>query len=214
MRVGGRSRHPKQVLPLLIGIPVIKIVCRLHSHADQDDCAECVARLTQALELVRGDFLQEFSLGDCEQFDDWLLIQREQFRLQVTSGLEQLAAFHERAGQLAEAERAIRRLLEYDPLSESAYRQLMRVLARADQRSSALDAYETCRRVLATELGGKDIMDLGGKQNCRDGNEGNSKELRLQMRQPRHDGPPLLWLLELDARLPKYSPAQIIRYIA
>jgi predicted ATPase/DNA-binding SARP family transcriptional activator len=127
--------------------------CRVHAHADQDDCAECAARLTQALELVRGEFLEEFSLGDCEQFDDWLLIQREHFRLQVTSALEQLAAFHERAGQLAEAESAIRRLLEYDPLSESAYRQLMRVLGRADQRSAALDAYETCRRVLATELG-------------------------------------------------------------
>jgi predicted ATPase/DNA-binding SARP family transcriptional activator len=127
--------------------------CRLHSHARQDECAECTARLAQALELVRGEFLEEFSLGDCEQFDDWLLIQRENFRLQVTSALEQLAAFHERAGQLAEAESAIRRLLEYDPLSESAYRQLMRVLGRADQRSAALDAYETFRRVLATELG-------------------------------------------------------------
>jgi len=127
--------------------------CRVHSHADQDDCAECAARLAQALELVRGDFLEEFSLGDCEQFDDWLLIQREHLRLQVTSALEQLAAFHERLGQLTEAESAIRRLLEYDPLSESAYRQLMRVLARADQRSAALDAYETFRRVLATELG-------------------------------------------------------------
>jgi predicted ATPase/DNA-binding SARP family transcriptional activator len=126
---------------------------RLHSHADQGDCAECAARLTGALEWVRGDFLEEFSLGDCEQFDDWLLIQREHFRVQVTSALEQLAAFHERAGQLAEAESAIRRLLEYDPLSESAYRQLMRVLARADQRSAALDAYEKCRRMLANELG-------------------------------------------------------------
>jgi predicted ATPase/DNA-binding SARP family transcriptional activator len=127
--------------------------CRVHSHAHQDDCAECAARLTQALELVRGDFLEEFSLGDCDQFDDWLLIQRQHFRLQVTSALEQLAAFHERTGQLAEAERAIRRLLEYDPLSESAYRHLMRVLARSDQRSAALDAYEKFRRVLATELG-------------------------------------------------------------
>jgi predicted ATPase/DNA-binding SARP family transcriptional activator len=127
--------------------------CRVHSHADQDDCAECAARLTQALELVRGDFLEGFSLGASEQFDDWLLIEREHFRLQVTSALEQLAAFHARAGQLAEAESAIRRLLKYDPLSESAYRQLMRVLARADQRSAALDAYETFRRVLATELG-------------------------------------------------------------
>ena len=127
--------------------------CRVHPHPDQLTCAECADRLTQALDLVRGDFLEEFSLGGCEQFDEWLLIQREHFRVRVTSALEQLAAFHERAGQLAEAERAIRRLLEYDPLSESAYRQLMRVLARADQRSAALDVYETCRRVLATELG-------------------------------------------------------------
>ena len=127
--------------------------CRLHPHPDRYDCAECAARRIQALDLVRGDFLDEFSLGNCLQFDDWLLAQREHFRVQVTSALEQLAAFHERAGQLAEAERSIRRLLEYDPLSESAYRQLMRVLARADQRSAALDAYETCRRMLATELG-------------------------------------------------------------
>ena len=102
---------------------------------------------------MRGDFLDEFSLGDCEQFDEWLLTQREYFRMQVTSALEQLAAFHEHTGQLPEAERSIRRLLEYDPLNESAYRQLMRVLARGDQRSAALDAYETCRQVLATELG-------------------------------------------------------------
>jgi len=127
--------------------------CRLHPHPDLHGCAECAARLTQALKLVRGEFMEEFSLGDCEQFDDWLLIQREQFRVQVTSVLEQLAEFHERAGQLAEAERAIRRLLEYEPLRESAYRQLMRVLAGADRRSAALDVYETCRRVLATELG-------------------------------------------------------------
>ena len=127
--------------------------CHLHPHTHSNDCAECAARLTQALELVRGDFLEEFSLDDCEKFDDWLLIQREQFRLQVMSALEQLVAFHERADQLPEAERSIRRLLGYDPLNESAYRQLMRVLARADQRSAALDVYETCRRVLAAELG-------------------------------------------------------------
>jgi len=127
--------------------------CRLHPHPDSHDCAECAARLTQALELVRGEFMEEFSLDDCEQFDEWLLIQREQFRVLVTSSLEQLAAFHERAGQLAKAERAIRRLLEYEPLRESAYRQLMSVLASAERRSAALDVYETCRRVLGTELG-------------------------------------------------------------
>ncbi len=128
--------------------------CRTHAHPGQpQDCAECAARLAQAVKLVRGPFLDGFSLPDCPAFDEWLFFQRERLHLQITAALEQLAAFHERAGQLAEAESSIRRLLEYDPLSESAYRQLMRVLASADQRSAALDAYETCRRVLATELG-------------------------------------------------------------
>ena len=127
--------------------------CRLHPHPDQQTCTVCAARLTQALDLVRGDFLEEFSLGDCAPFDEWLGLQRAYFHVQTTSALEQLAAFQEHAGQLAEAERSIRRLLAADPLRESAYRQLMHVLARADQRSAALEAYETCRRVLATELG-------------------------------------------------------------
>jgi predicted ATPase/Tfp pilus assembly protein PilF len=103
--------------------------------------------------LVRGPFLEGFSLPDCPAFDEWLLVQRERLNLQIISALEQLAGFHERAGQLAEAETYVRRLLELDPLRESAYRQLMRVLARADLRGAALDVYETCRRVLATELG-------------------------------------------------------------
>ncbi|MBK8902440.1 MAG: tetratricopeptide repeat protein [Anaerolineaceae bacterium] len=127
--------------------------CRLHPHPVPNDCAECAARLAEALDLVRGDFLDQFALPNCLQFDEWLLLQRQQFQVQVTAVLEQLAAFHERAGQLAEAAHVIRRLLEYDPQREAAYRQLMRVLARADQRSAALDVYETCRRALAAELG-------------------------------------------------------------
>ena len=111
--------------------------CRTHAHPGQpQDCTECAARLSQAVKLVRGPFLDGFSLPDCPAFDEWLLVQREHLHKQVTSALEQLAAFHERAGQLPEAERHIRHLLEYEPLRESAYRQLMRVLAtcRSAQR--------------------------------------------------------------------------------
>lgn len=128
-------------------------ICRLHPHPDQRYCSECATRLTGALELVRGDFLEQFSLNNCLQFDEWLLAQRQYFHMQVIWVLEQLATFHEHTGQLVEAERTLRRLLQYDPLSESAYRQLMRVLARTDQRGAALEVYETCRRVLAVELG-------------------------------------------------------------
>ncbi|MBI1278224.1 MAG: tetratricopeptide repeat protein [Anaerolineaceae bacterium] len=127
--------------------------CHLHPHSELQDCSECANRLNEALALIRGDFLAEFSLANCLEFEEWLRTQRQRWHEQVTWVLEQLAAFHERSGQLAEAEHAVRRLLEYEPLSESAYRQLMRVLARADRRSAALDVYEACRRILATELG-------------------------------------------------------------
>ena len=127
--------------------------CRVHPHPDQQDCSECAIRLTKALDLVRGDFLDEFSLANCLEFDEWLRTQRQYVHVQVTLALEQLAAFYESSGQLPDAERVIRRLLDSDPLTESAYRQLMRVLARAGQRSAALEVFETCRRVLAAELG-------------------------------------------------------------
>ena len=123
------------------------------THANRSTCPLCQERMTQAVELYKGPLMQGFFLDECPEFDEWLFVQRERLHLQVTLALEQLAAFHERAGQLAEADRVIRRLLEYDPLSETAYRQLMGVLARADQRSTALEVYETCRRMLATELG-------------------------------------------------------------
>ena len=128
--------------------------CRTHAHpAQPQDCAECADRLAQAVKLVRGPFLDGFSVPDCPAFDEWLLLQRERLHLQFIAALEQLGAFHERAGNKAEAETYVRHLLELNPLNESACRQLMRVLASADQRSAALDAYETFRRGLATELG-------------------------------------------------------------
>ena len=127
--------------------------CRTHQHVSRSDCAECAERLTQALGLVRGEFLGGLSLGDCPAFEEWLFTQRERLRLQIINALEELAGFHERAENRETAEKYARRLLELDPLHESAHRQLMRLLAGAGQRSAALAQYETCQRLLADELG-------------------------------------------------------------
>jgi predicted ATPase/DNA-binding SARP family transcriptional activator len=128
--------------------------CRTHAHPGQpEDCPECAARLAQAVKLVRGPFLDGFFVPDCPAFDEWLFFQRERLHLQITAALEQLADFHERAGNGAEAETYVRRLLELDPMRERAHLQLMRLLAGAGKRSAALAQYETCRRLLADELG-------------------------------------------------------------
>jgi predicted ATPase/DNA-binding SARP family transcriptional activator len=128
--------------------------CHTHAHpGSAEDCAECAARLAQAVKLVRGPFLDGFSLPDCPAFDEWLFFQRERLHLQITSALEQLAVFHERAGDSAQAENYVRRLLEFDPMREHAHLQLMRLLASAGKRSAALAQYEICRRLLVDELG-------------------------------------------------------------
>jgi predicted ATPase/DNA-binding SARP family transcriptional activator len=126
---------------------------RAHGHSNLIECSECAERLTQAIELARGKFLGDFSLGDCPAFDEWLSVQRERLHLQITTTLEELVDFHEHAGQIEDAEQYVKRLLEIDPLREGTHRQLMRLLADSGQRSAALEQYETCRRLLANELG-------------------------------------------------------------
>jgi DNA-binding SARP family transcriptional activator len=61
----------------------------------------------------------------------------------ITSGTEIFQA----------ARRHASRQLELDPWREEAHCQMMRALALDGQRSAALAQYETCRRVLAEELG-------------------------------------------------------------
>jgi predicted ATPase/DNA-binding SARP family transcriptional activator len=148
----GFNPHSDYTLDVTLFLDLVAAT-RAHQHSNRPDCSECAERLAQAIELVRGEFLEGFSLGDAPAFDEWLFVQRERLHLQITAALEELGIFHERAGNSADAETYVRRLLEFDPLRESAHCQLMRLLADAGQRSAALDQYETCRRLLANELG-------------------------------------------------------------
>jgi DNA-binding SARP family transcriptional activator len=54
--------------------------------------------MARAVNLVRGPWLDGFSLPDCPAFDEWLFFQRERLQLQITAALEQLADFREHTG--------------------------------------------------------------------------------------------------------------------
>ena len=127
--------------------------CETHAHRRLERCRSCGARMAQALALYRGDFLAEFTLDGAAPFEEWQLRQRERLHQRALDALVHLADYHERRGALAQARRYARRQIELDPWREEAYRQLMRLLARAGQRSAALAQYETCRRFLERDLG-------------------------------------------------------------
>jgi DNA-binding SARP family transcriptional activator/predicted ATPase len=112
-----------------------------------------VRQLEEAVALYRGGFLEGFSVGDSPAFEEWALLTREQIARQVSSALHRLAATYEQRGEYEQAQSYARRQVELEPWDEAAHQQLMRTLALSGQRGAALAHYETCRRLLAEELG-------------------------------------------------------------
>ena len=112
-----------------------------------------LANVARALALYQGDFLDGFFLRDCQGFEEWQLVERERWRLQVIEAQYHLIAGYQAQGETMSAIQWARRLLQLDPLQEEGHRQLMRLLAITGQRPAALMQYELCREVLAAELG-------------------------------------------------------------
>lgn len=125
---------------------------RSHPHRDLNRCSTCVQRMTQLIDLYRGDFLTGLLLSDSPAFDEWRLLQQETRHRQVADALDALTAHHSAWGHYDQAARYARRQIELTPWKEGAYRQLMHALALDGRRSAALAEYETCRHVLQQEL--------------------------------------------------------------
>src|SRR5215831_18402267 len=52
--------------------------CQQHAHAELRTCAECIARLDQAVALYRGELLAAPLLSDSPAFEEWVLVRREE----------------------------------------------------------------------------------------------------------------------------------------
>ena len=126
---------------------------RAHAHGAAERCEACVARLAEAADLYQGEFLAGFSLSDSPPFDEWATVMREHLHQQQLQAVEMLTTAAELRGDHAAQVGYARRQLALEPWREVAYAQLMRGLWASGQRSAALDQYETCRRILADELG-------------------------------------------------------------
>jgi DNA-binding SARP family transcriptional activator/Tfp pilus assembly protein PilF len=107
---------------------------------------EVLGHCESCLEHYRGDFLAGY-------YDDWLFPERERLRDQFLGVLERLVAGYKRLGDDAAALAHARRLASEDPLREEAHHEVMRLCHLLGRDAEALQQYETCRHVLAEELG-------------------------------------------------------------
>jgi DNA-binding SARP family transcriptional activator len=109
--------------------------------------------LQTAVTRQRGDFLVGFSLGDAPGFDDWAAIQREVWHRRLGLILDRLSEIQFASGEFAGAAESASHWIAQDALNEVAYRRKMRAHFAAGERGQALETYETCRAMLAAELG-------------------------------------------------------------
>ncbi len=113
---------------------------------------ELLAQLEQTTRLMRGPFLEGFTLRDSQFFDDWTRQQREYWRLHMHQLFDASSRLYERVGDTKQAIDTVSRWLSFDPLYEEGYRKLMRLRFSLGDRIGALRAYTTCCEVLAHEL--------------------------------------------------------------
>jgi WD40 repeat protein/serine/threonine protein kinase len=126
---------------------IIASVFSLKGRSEED-----IQKLEEAVNLYLGNFLEGFTIADSPSFEEWALLTREQLNRMMRDGLQHLAEYHEDQSDYQSAIVYSRRLLEMEPLLESAHQGMMKLLAANGQRSAAFAQYEECRRILAEEL--------------------------------------------------------------
>ena len=129
-----------------------KQVGRLVESFKEQAEGELLAQLEQATRLVRGPFLESFTLRDSQFFDDWTRQHREYWHPRLHQLFDALSRLYERAGDGERAIEKVSRWLSFDPLNEEGYRRMMRLRFSLGDRVGALRAYANCRAVLADEL--------------------------------------------------------------
>jgi predicted ATPase/DNA-binding SARP family transcriptional activator len=111
-----------------------------------------LAHLQMGASCYRGNFLDGLSLPGAQDFEDWLLLQRENWRRQANTVFDRLSQWQRDAGELENALETTTRWVEHDLLNEMAHIRLMQLHSALDDRSTALQAFERCRAVLEREL--------------------------------------------------------------
>ena len=112
-----------------------------------------LAQLMQAVDLYRGEFLEEFYVRDAPVFDDWLTQQRQLLQEEMLTVCQRLTVAALADGGYETAVAYARQMIQLDPVREEAHRHLMTALALNGQRGAALSHYETYRQIMMDELG-------------------------------------------------------------
>ncbi|XEQ94554.1 hypothetical protein SCACP_34530 [Sporomusa carbonis] len=105
------------------------------------------------IELYRGEFMEGFALKDAEEFEAWILRQRESFRELYINRVKKLVVTLLDSKQYSQAKHYLKQLIQVDEYNETSYRTLMQLYERERAFNKALEVYRNLKNKLAKELG-------------------------------------------------------------
>lgn len=114
-----------------------------------------IAHLRNAAALYRGDFLEDLTLRDTINFDNWVGRQRQYWSNRIERIFDRLTQLQSTQGAFEQAIVTAERWRSLDPLNEEMYFRLMQLHLALGNRITALKIYETCVEILLTELHAK-----------------------------------------------------------
>ncbi len=124
-----------------------------HAHRSLETCHTCSQNLLKATLLYRGDFLDDVFLMNGQNFQEWVIFYREQHFRYLILTVRALSNYFQHVGDFELAFKYAWQYVNLAPLEEAAHRHLMNLLTVNGRRSAALEQYQSCRQILARELG-------------------------------------------------------------
>jgi two-component SAPR family response regulator len=132
--------------PDLVHTDVAAIESAFQATSGREWNADSLAQARQAVRLYQGDLLESCYLG-------WCVLERERCRTMYLALLDRLVGWAESNGDFVAGLSYGAAILREDRAHERTHRSLMRMLAEAGDRTSALRQYQRCRAALDEELG-------------------------------------------------------------
>lgn len=122
-----------------------------HGKTPKDDAV--AAKLSSALKLYRGDFLEGFHLRNGRGFEEWQILYRERLKQFARNGFRLLTSYYLENGSYTEGIISASRWQKLDPYDEETCRTQMWLFVRTGQKNAALQCYKSLEELLEKDLG-------------------------------------------------------------
>jgi ATP/maltotriose-dependent transcriptional regulator MalT/DNA-binding SARP family transcriptional activator len=130
-----------------LGLDLVEFERFVELGQQQTDAEEAAHLYQRALDLVRGDYLQEFP------YADWAAASRERWKQQYLDAASRLAAHFSAQQRFEQVTQIAHLMLQRDRCWEEGYQLLMRSHLQQGRLAQAARVYDQCRQALDEDLG-------------------------------------------------------------